>query len=73
MINFDVIFNNLLLGSCPRSPVDLNRLSMSAKTTAVLNLQTDDDYAKWGVDWPALADHYAVSYTHLTLPTICSV
>lgn len=59
MINFDLIFRYLLLGSCPKHPVDLERLQHSAKTTAVLNLQTDDDFEQWSVNWPALEAYYA--------------
>jgi len=58
MIDFSLMFNNLILGSCPTSVVDVDRLGNQLKVTAVLNLQTDDDFAQWGVDWPGIENHY---------------
>lgn len=58
MINFDMMFKNLFIGSCPKTPVDVDRLHNSLKVTSVLNLQTDDDFAQWGVNWPAVEARY---------------
>lgn len=53
MINFDPVAERLFVGTCPRSELDLRRLA-GAGVTGVLNLQTDADFRRWGVDWEAL-------------------
>lgn len=60
MINFDLMFRNLILGSCPNTVIDVERLHQQLKVTAVLNLQTDDDFREWSVDWPGIENHYAM-------------
>jgi len=57
MIDFDKILPNLFVGSCPRNVEGIDRLKESG-ITAVLNVQTDEDFASWGIDWDQLADHY---------------
>jgi hypothetical protein len=52
------IFPDLYVGSFPRVPEDVARLSKQCGVTAVLNLQTDDDLAAFNVDWPALEEKY---------------
>jgi atypical dual specificity phosphatase len=52
------ILPNLFVGSCPGSPEDIDRLKRDFGVTAVLNVQTDDDRAHWGVDWDGLESHY---------------
>jgi protein-tyrosine phosphatase len=54
----DRIREDLYVGSCPITPDeidDLDKLGVSA----VLNLQTDDDFRYWGMDWGELEAHYA--------------
>ena len=58
MINFDRILPRLLVGTCPRSAVDVDRICRSARVSAVLNLQTDQDFADYKIEWPRLEDHY---------------
>ena len=43
MINFNKIVSNLFVGTCPRNHLDAQRLKQ-AGITAVLNLQTDEDF-----------------------------
>ncbi len=57
MINFDRIIDNIFVGSCPTTPVDVSRLQQ-AGITAVLNLQTDTDFRTLGIDWPTLEIAY---------------
>ena len=47
------ILPNLFVGSFPKSPEDIDRLRREG-VTAVLNVQTDDDMAYWGVNWHRL-------------------
>jgi hypothetical protein len=58
MIDVSEILPNLLVGTCPRSPDDIDHLKRAFDVTAVLNVQTDDDMDYWGVDWPRLESHY---------------
>ena len=58
MINFDRILPQLFVGTCPRSAVDVDRICNDARVSAVLNLQTDRDFAEYEIDWSRLEDHY---------------
>lgn len=59
MISFDMMSRSLFLGSCPKSVVDVDRIHSSLKITAVLNLQTDEDFPEWDVDFEAVQNRYA--------------
>jgi len=52
------ILPNLFVGSFPNSSEDIDRLKQEFGVTAVLSVQTDDDMAYWGVDWPRLKTGY---------------
>jgi len=58
MISFDMISRSLFLGSCPKSVVDVDRIHSSLKISAVLNLQTDEDFPAWDVDFAAVQQRY---------------
>jgi protein-tyrosine phosphatase len=58
---YSQIFPDLYLGPCPRSPRDIDDLGQEAGITAVLNLQTDEDFRHWQIDWPPLLDQYLAS------------
>ena len=45
------ILPNLFVGSYPVSPEDIDRLRRDFGVTAVLNVQTEEDMAYWGVNW----------------------
>ena len=51
------VLPNLYVGSCPRSPEDIDSLR-NFGITAVLNVQTEDDFAYWGIDWNRLEAKY---------------
>ena len=51
------ILPNLFVGSFPKSTEDIDRLRRES-ITAVLNAQTDDDMAYWGVNWRRLEPYY---------------
>lgn len=57
-MDYAPILPNLFVGSHPRTREDVERLQREAGMTAVLNLQTSQDFADLGIDWPALAAHY---------------
>lgn len=59
MINFDLIEPNLIIGSCPQNTIDVDRLHKMLRVTAVLSLQTDQDFKYHNIDWSALEQYYA--------------
>ncbi|MDG4554199.1 MAG: dual specificity protein phosphatase family protein [Candidatus Competibacter sp.] len=56
-LNWDTIRPDLVLGSCPRDPTDLDRLQSEARISAVLSLQHDECLEKLAIDYPRLARH----------------
>ena len=52
------ILPNLFVGSYPKSTDDIDRLKRDFAVTAVLNVQTDEDMAYWGVNWYRLEPYY---------------
>jgi hypothetical protein len=62
------ILPNLLVGSCPRNPEDFDRLRREAGVSAVLSLQTDEDFAYWDIDWPRMEAHYREDSVEVRLP-----
>ncbi|MHB8897870.1 MAG: dual specificity protein phosphatase family protein, partial [Thermoguttaceae bacterium] len=52
------VLPNLFVGSCPRSPEDIDRLKSEVGISAVANVQTDGDLDYWEIDWPQLEAHY---------------
>ena len=50
-MDFDQILPQLFVGSCPLEPADIDLLNTHFGLTAVLNLQTDEDFAYWGINW----------------------
>ncbi len=58
MINLSRINPQLYIGTYPQNPVDLDRLKSGPKITAVLNLQTDDDFIALGIDWQKIEKGY---------------
>ncbi len=47
------ILPNFFVGTFPKGSVDIDRLRQEG-VTAVLNVQTDEDMAHWGVNWRRL-------------------
>jgi len=54
----DQVLPNLFLGSCPAEPADVERLKRDFAVTAVLNVQTDEDFQHLGLDGPGLEECY---------------
>jgi atypical dual specificity phosphatase len=57
MINFDHIEADIFLGSAPASSVDVARLA-TMKITAVLSLQSDEDFKTHQINWEKLQSAY---------------
>ncbi|GMH34854.1 hypothetical protein BSKO_02715 [Bryopsis sp. KO-2023] len=53
-LNWDEIMDNVIVGSCPRAPQDLERIAEEAGATAVLSLQCDLCLKALGIDWEAI-------------------
>ena len=49
---------HLLVGSSPTSPEDVALLKREMGVTAVLNLQTEEDFASFEIDWSRLETRY---------------
>ncbi len=58
MVSFNQILPELYVGSCPEDFEDIRGLTNSCGITGVLNLQTDEDFRAWGLDWPSLEENY---------------
>jgi protein-tyrosine phosphatase len=58
VINLSRIKSEIFIGSYPQNTVDLDRMKSGPKITAVLNLQTDDDFSALGVNWRKLERGY---------------
>lgn len=58
MINFNPIKAAIFVGTCPHNDVDVERLYTGPGITAVLNLQTDEDFSVMGIDWELLDRQY---------------
>jgi protein-tyrosine phosphatase len=52
------IHDQLWVGSHPRTPEDLTYLKEQLEITAVMNLQTDEDFEQWNIDWEGLRQQY---------------
>jgi hypothetical protein len=52
------IFPKLTLGSCPEDAADVEVLHKELGITAVLNLQTDEDFSHLELDWNAICRQY---------------
>jgi len=60
-MDLDQVLPRIFLGSCPRTPADIDRLRHEFEITAVLNVQTDWDFPYWEIDWDELEGHYQAS------------
>ena len=57
-MHVDQILPNLFVGACPSDPADIDSLKRDFGVRAVLNLQTDEDFAHWGIDWHEMEKAY---------------
>lgn len=56
-LNWDEIRPDIVIGSCPMTASDLDRIREGAKVTAALSLQHDECHARLGVDYRTLRRH----------------
>jgi len=57
-MDVDQILPQVYVGSCPISAGDVDLLARQFRISAVLNVQTDEDMAYWGIGWEQLAGVY---------------
>ena len=51
-LNWNVVRHDLVVGSCPREPSDLDALRVETRVSAVLSLQHDECLEKQEIDYP---------------------
>jgi atypical dual specificity phosphatase len=56
-LNWSVIRHDLVIGSCPRSPPDLDRIRAESSVSAILSVQHDECLEKLEIDYPRLVRH----------------
>jgi len=56
-LNWGEITPELLVGTCPMAPSDLERIGTEAGVSAVLSVQHDDCLAYWGIDYRQMRTH----------------
>jgi protein-tyrosine phosphatase len=57
-MNLDEIVPGVLVGECPIDRDDVESLRRDFGVTAVVNLQTEEDFAYWGIDWRVMEAAY---------------
>ncbi len=50
-LNWGEVTPHIVVGTCPMTTTDLNRLRQEAQVSALLSLQHDDCLAYWGIDY----------------------
>jgi protein-tyrosine phosphatase len=53
-MNLSQVLPRLFVGSCPTHADDINHLKTDYGISAILNLQTDNDFDYWDLDWNRL-------------------
>ena len=59
-MDYDQITPHIFLGGCPRELQHIDQLK-NASISAVLNLQTVEDFAYMGINWNEMEAHYRIS------------
>ncbi len=54
-LNWGVITPELIVGSCPQEPADLEEIKLSTGVSAVLSLQHDECLAHYGIDYDLMS------------------
>jgi protein-tyrosine phosphatase len=57
-MEYDQILPEIYVGSYPASTEDIDNLRLKLGASAVMNLQTDADFAQLGCNWNRLQTHY---------------
>ncbi|XP_021713657.1 phosphoglucan phosphatase LSF2, chloroplastic-like [Chenopodium quinoa] len=53
-MNYTLIFDNLIVGSQPQKPEDIDHLKLNENVAYILNLQQDKDIDYWGIDFDSI-------------------
>lgn len=53
-MNYTIINDNLIVGSQPQKPEDINHLRQEEGVAYILCLQQDKDFEYWGINFPAI-------------------
>jgi hypothetical protein len=56
-LNWGEITPRILIGTCPMTTADLERIGAEAGVSAVLSVQHDDCLAYWDIDYPEMRTH----------------
>lgn len=64
-MNLDQVLPQAFVGSCPECTEDIDCLQREFSISAVLNLQTDEDFQYLNLDWDTLEEHYHESAIRL--------
>jgi hypothetical protein len=68
-MNYAVITDNLIVGSQPQKPEDIDHLRNEEKVVYILCLQQDKDIEYWGIDFQAIVSRCKeVSIQHIRRP-----
>ncbi len=65
-MDYHTILDELIVGSCPHDAADVEHLGREAGVHAVLNLQTDEDFTMWRIDWRGVQHAYETGGLTLT-------
>jgi len=57
-MDLDQVLPQVYVGSCPLCAADIDDLKQDYGITAVLNVQSKEDFAYWGIQWGELEAHY---------------
>ncbi|KAI3748905.1 hypothetical protein L6452_12324 [Arctium lappa] len=55
-MNYNLITENLIVGSQPQKPEDIDHLKEEQNVAYILNLQQDSDVAYWGIDLESIVE-----------------
>ena len=68
-MNYTLITDNLIVGSQPQKPEDIDHLKQEEKVAYILNLQQDKDIEYWGIDLKAIVERCReVGICHMRRP-----
>jgi hypothetical protein len=58
-LNWGEVSPQIVVGTCPMTPLDLRRIQTGAAVSAILSLQHDECLAYWGIDYNVMRWHGA--------------
>lgn len=53
-MNYTLILDNLIVGSQPQTPEDIDHLKLNENVAYILNLQQDKDIEYWNIDFDSI-------------------